>query len=358
MRIPLLGILSLLVVWTSPLSQAHAHNYTGMVSFGDSLSDVGNTVSLLSVFGEEFVRESTGYNSFFYYNQRFSNGPVWSERLNDQFGFSTMQRNNGSDVLTGSNFAWGGSTSGTGNSSLLLPNLLTQVDYYTSQLGTNEFLPDPASSLYTVWSGGNDVINLVGSGTPITPEQVAANISTAITNLYNAGGRTFLVPNLPPLGFKPDYVFDPPKKLAANEFVDSYNFLLGNTLDSLSANLAGISIVHLDIHTLFLDIIDHPENFGFTNVTGKAYTPFPGEDPPSPFGSVVPNPDEYMFWDNSHGTTAVNQMIADIAYQAIVPEPSVWALLLAGVFLLILTQRQAMRRSVRSPDARPWASGF
>jgi phospholipase/lecithinase/hemolysin len=51
-------------------------NYTGMVSFGDSLSDLGNTVATLSAFGEPFVRGQTGYNANFYFNGRFSNGPL------------------------------------------------------------------------------------------------------------------------------------------------------------------------------------------------------------------------------------------------------------------------------------------
>ncbi len=340
MKSHFLKLVCFAVIGISSLPTAWAQTYTGMVSFGDSLSDLGNTVATLSTFGEPFVREQTGYNANFYFNGRFSNGPLWSERLNDELGFGTMLRNNGTDLLTGSNFAWAGSTSGTGNTSILLPNLRTQVDFYTAQIPTNTFLPDPSTTLFTIWSGGNDVINLVDHGTLITPEQVAENISIAITNLYDAGGRTFLVPNLPPLGFKPDYVFDPVKQAAANAFVDSYNLLLENTLNTLSGNLADSTIISLDIAAFFLDAIDDPAAFGLTNVTETAYTPFSGPNPPPPYGLVVGNPEQYLFWDNSHATTSINFLIAQQAYAAVVPEPTACVLLVIGGIVALSFSRK------------------
>jgi len=301
-----------------------------MVSFGDSLSDLGNTVSTLSAFGEPFVRENTGYNASFFFNGRFSNGPLWSERLNGNLGFGTMLRNDGVSVLSGSNFAWAAARSGTGNSFGLIPNLQPQVSFYTAQLAANNpVLPDPASTLFTLWIGGNDVFAHVEENDPITPAQVAANVSTAITNLYNAGGRSFLVPNLPPIGLSPDYLNDPIKGPMATAFANSFNTQLDLSLDALSGSLAGINIVKLDINRIFLDVIANPAAFGFSNVTERSYTPFSGTNPPPPYGSVVPNPDEYLYWDSAHGTTAVNVLIAEAAYAA-VPEPSAIALLLGG----------------------------
>lgn len=362
----LLSLLFLLGMGAGTLSTARAQNYTGMVSFGDSLSDLGNTIAYMKQlsFTDEFIRQQTGYNGHFYDNQRFSDGRLWSERLNDALGFDPMQSNNGTVGQTGTNFSWAGSTSGTGNTSFILPNLLKQIGYYTGQVGAGH-LPDPATTLFTIWSGGNDVINLVGTdmykdevfknepvegAAPITPADVAANISSAITSLYDAGGRTFLVPNLPPLGFKPDYRVDDGKRDAANNFVNSYNPLLENALVSLSDNLDGIVLIRLDIHTLFLDIIEHPEDFDFTNVEDGAYTP---DETKEFFGSVVPNPDEYLFWDNSHGTTAVNQLIATQAYQAVVPEPSTGTLIMVGVFSLVLFRPRTLKSDhFGQPDRR------
>jgi phospholipase/lecithinase/hemolysin len=346
MKRTFLKLLCFAVIGISSHPTAWAQSYSGMVSFGDSLSDLGNTIATLSVFGEPFVRDQTGYNAYFYFNGRFSNGPLWSDRLNDQLNFGPMLRNNGVDLLTGSNFAWAGSTSGTGNTGVFLPNLRTQVDFYTTQIPTSPFLPDSATTLFTIWSGGNDVINLVDHGTLITPEEVAENISMAITDLYDAGGRTFLVPNLPPLGYKPDYVFDPVKQAAANAFVDSYNLLLENTLNTLSGNLAGSTIIELNIHEIFLEIIVNPAGYGLTNVTETAYTPFGGTNPPPPYGSVVGNPEQYLFWDSSHATTSINFLIAQEAYAAVVPEPAAGTLVLIGGIVALSLSRKRNQPSL------------
>lgn len=50
MKKSILGAFCLLFVWTAIHGRAQGHPFTGMVSFGDSLSDLGNTVTTLSVF--------------------------------------------------------------------------------------------------------------------------------------------------------------------------------------------------------------------------------------------------------------------------------------------------------------------
>jgi len=311
-----------------------------MISFGDSLSDVGNTISLLT---ETEARVLTGYNSNFFFPGRFSNGPVWVDRLYTNLGFGdigTMPRNDGVTVQNGTNFSWAGARSGAGNNFGLLPNLLTQVDFYSQQLTENNpALPNPSTTLFTLWIGGNDVFAHVEDNDPIIPAQVADNVATAITNLYNAGGRSFLVPNLPPVGESPDYRNDPIKGPQATTFTNGFNSELEIALDLLSGSLTGINIIKLDINQLFLDVIGDPSSFGLTNVTQAAYTPTPGDFPPFPYGSVVSNSAEYLYWDAAHGTATVNLLIAQIAYAAVVPEPSTGILLLLGASAALFFSR-------------------
>ncbi len=336
-----LGILSLCIAGGCFPLPALAQNFTGMVSFGDSLSDIGNTVGL---FTETEARVLTGYNPNFYFNNRYSNGPVWVDRLHANLGFGgigTISRNNGVTVLNGTNFAWAAARSGTGNNFLLIPNLQPQVGFYTDQLAANNpALPDPATTLFTLWIGGNDVFAHVEEDDPVTPAQVATNISTAITNLYNAGGRSFLVPNLPPIGQSPDYLNDPIKGPKASAFASGVNSQLDLSLDALSGILTGIQIIKLDINQIFLDVIANPAAYGLSNVTERAYTPLPGETPPFPYGSVVGNPGEYLYWDSAHGTATVNVLIAEAAYAAVIPEPSTWALLLGGAIAALSFARK------------------
>jgi len=341
MKKSIFGALCLFFVWTALPAQAHP--FTGMVSFGDSLSDVGNTVATLSIFGEQFVRENTGYNANFYFNNRFSTAQLWSERLHGQLGFGPMFRNDGVSVLDGSNFSWAAARSGAGNSFGIIPNLQPQVQSYTAQLATNNpSLPAPSTTLFTLWIGGNDVFAHVENNDPITPAQVAANVSTAISNLYSAGGRSFLIPNLPPVGLSPDYVNDPVKGPQATAFADAYNAQLDLSLNTLSGQLTGIDIIKLNINQLFLDVIASPASYGLVNVTDRAYTPFSGTNPPPPYGAVVGNPEEYLYWDSAHGTGTVNVLIAETAFAA-VPEPSTVALLLGSAVAVLCFARKRRR---------------
>ncbi len=340
MKNSFLRVFCLVFLWAASAFQAHA--YTGMVSFGDSLSDVGNTVNL---FTETEARVLTGYNPNFYFTNRYSNGPLWVDQLYANLGFGdigTIPRNNGVDVLNGTNFAWAAARSGTGNSFFVIPNLQPQVGFYTEQLAANNpALPDPASTLFTLWIGGNDVFaHVEDENDPITPSQVAANISTTITNLYNAGGRSFLIPNLPPIGLSPDYVNDPIKGPQATAFASAINFQVDQALNALPGMLTGIDIIKLDINQIFLDVIDNPGAYGLSNVTEKAYTPFGGDNPPYPYGSVVGNPGEYLYWDSAHGTTTVNALIAEAAYAAVVPEPSTCTLLFGSAIAALLLARK------------------
>src|SRR5215469_4081603 len=148
-----------------------AQNLSAVVAFGDSLSDLGNTYNDLGDVLSSFI---IGYNSYYYDQGRWSDGPVWVEDLAQLFGFEALQRNDGTN-LYGTDFAWGGSTSGDGYTSFTyfpgfyLPNLQTQIANYIKLLSTpHARMPDIAQTLFTVWSGGNDVIYLVQkySGVP------------------------------------------------------------------------------------------------------------------------------------------------------------------------------------------------
>jgi phospholipase/lecithinase/hemolysin len=312
---------------------------TGLVAFGDSLSDVGNMYDLVVGLGGQAAAIAVGINPNFYDVGRWSNGPLWVEDVNNRLGFTNLTQNNGTDA-SGLDFAWGGATSGSGYSYTVLNNLLTQVGNYSSLLGTNPAqLPNPATTLYTVWAGGNDVTDYVGGNTSVTPNSVAANLATAITSLYNDGGRYFLVPNLPPLGNKPDYL-NTGNETIANDFVTLYNTDLANTLSGLEVSLPDVTIVSYDVHGLFEDVLANPGSYGISNVTAPAFVNDP--DGSAPFGSVVSNPNNYLFWDNTHPTTTIQMDMGEQVYDAVIaaiPEPAmgVW---LGGVGVVLMLARR------------------
>lgn len=322
---------------------SHAAQLTALYAFGDSLSDLGNTYNALGGHGaDSAIYSLVGYTASpdRYDDGRWSNGPVWVEHLNDQLGLPALQRNKGDQALTlGTNFAYGGSTTGSGSTDGILHNLQTQIGDYVSLAGSGS-----ASALYSVWSGGNDVIYYVMDGQPNTPAGIdqltttmAANITTALTTLYNAGARQFLVPNLPPLGDKPSFV-NTPNKMFANDIVSSYNPKLEQALVDFRAAHTEAKLASWDDFSQFDAMLTDPAFYGFTNETDAAFSSS-GAYP----GTVVADPNKHVFWDSTHPTAAGHALLGDFAYEALnvllVPEPSTLTLLILSLATLSIRPR-------------------
>ena len=155
---------------------------TGIVSFGDSLSDVGN--DYLASGGTQPAPSAD------YYQGRFTNGGNWLDYLAHDLGVAGPV----ASLAGGSDYAFGGASTGSGTTTYApgqaVPNVGTQIAMYLSA-------HTPTSGeLFTIWAGANNL--LIGNQTnPMVPAQDIAN---EITTLANAGAKQFLVPNLPLLG--------------------------------------------------------------------------------------------------------------------------------------------------------------
>ncbi|MFB2897118.1 SGNH/GDSL hydrolase family protein [Aerosakkonemataceae cyanobacterium BLCC-F50] len=269
--------------------------FSQMFVFGDSLSDVGNTFALT----QGAVPPSPPY-----FNGRFSNGPIWVEYLAPTLGLTVNSANN---------FALGGATTGTENTSGIpgvppLPGLQQEIDGFVI---TNR-QADP-NALYVIYGGANDYL---GAGvTDIT--SVVNNIATAVTKLAAVGARNFMVPNLPNLAANPGTASRGP--IAQQFFTQlsaAHNSTLAASLATLEQN-RNINIIPVDVFTLINNAIANPTAFGFTNVTGNV-VPGAGADP-SLRGFPIPegiNPNEYLFWDLIHPTTRTHSFVADTALKA------------------------------------------
>lgn len=171
----------------------------------------------------------------------------------------------------------------------------------------------PGDALYVVAIGGNDVRDALtvagarGDPTPILNEAIAS-IAHHMTMLYLAGARTFLVWNAPDLGLTPAIrgidALRPGTAAGATLLSQNFNFFLGQALDQL-AQLPGMSIRRLDAFGKLNEIVNQPAIFGLTNVKNACITLS------SPFACT--HPDQYLFWDGIHPTTAGHAIIADEA---------------------------------------------
>lgn len=305
-----------------------------LVVFGDSLSDTGNFQSLTAGL---FPSALFGYEP-----GRFSNGSVAVEYLSDWLN------------LPLNNYAVGGARTGTpvsGGSDnyvedtdrgALLAGLLqkspgwlngtgvtAQVDRYVAGGGGG------ANKLYFVWGGPNDYFLPSDLASPAmagaTTANAITNLHSALLDLYAAGARDFLVPNMADLGLTPAFLEE---GTAAASFASAvsaaHNDALASLLSQLNTDLTGARFRTVDVAGLLNAAVLDPDQYGFTNV----------DTPCQSVAGCAANPTGYLFWDEVHITTAGHQAMASaFLAAALVPEADGWAMLIAGLGVLGVARR-------------------
>jgi len=278
--------------------------FNNLVVFGDSLSDNGNYYALTG---------GASPPSPPYFQGRWSNGPVWVEHLAGSLGVPLIDR-----AVAGA----------------------TTRDVYDDQIvpfTTPGSIPPDA--LYVVWAGVNDFLSLPPN--PFAAVDAAiANLDRSVRRLASAGATEILVPNLVDLGRTPGAIElgNPFLIGLARTIADEFNGELAHSASRWRGEL-GVNVIELDVFGLLEQAIANPSAFGLTNVTQRALRAN---------GTVVPNPADYLFWDEIHPTAAVHALYADRAY-ASVPEPTT---LLTFTTLMLLSSACAIpfpRRRVQPP---------
>lgn len=267
--------------------------YSSIVAFGDSLSDNGNA-------------DGYGYNVW-------SDGQVWLTYLADANHLN----------CTLMDYAFGGAT--TGDDPV---NLNWQVDTYIDSLAGS---PVASGTLFTLWAGGNDFLNMEVGDDPVSVIQSAVlNMGIAVTKLIGAGATDILVLNLPDLGSTPLFNSDPVASAQARSITMAYNSYLAQALGG-AAGIEGVHIYTLDVFGLLDNIVANPAAYGFDNVTGMKIA--------SPDSTDV-----FLFYDLIHPTTAAHRLLADAAMAAVAPVPEPATVLLIGTGLLGLAMVRRRNR--------------
>ena len=267
-------------------SSASAAPFSNVFVYGDSLSDLGN---IYNVSGHTIPMSPP------YYMGRFSNGPLAVEYL----------ANSLHSPLT--SFAWGGATTGIGDSgdggtqTMLgmhgLPGMLLQVQGSLSSVA-----PFAPTSLFVVWGGPDDFITNGSVAVGV------ADILTIVGALQSVGATHILVPGMPDMGLTPAYYGD----ASATAFSFAFD-------QALQANLPH-GVTYFDTFGFMHYVVSNPGLFGFTDVTNPCLV---GVTPCS-------NPNQYLFWDDLHPTTAADAILA-AQFANAVPEPSTLLMLGTGV---------------------------
>jgi phospholipase/lecithinase/hemolysin len=321
---------------------ARAATYSAEYVFGDSLSDNGNLASLATPF--PFPPS---------YHDSFTNGPVAVAGLASDLGLSLEP----SLWVTGStgrgtNYAVAGATAAfdaVGGPPLI--NLPEQVGAYGLYAASHMGAVDPATSLYVVMIGGDDVRNaaLHGTGQGAITTGVNAELA-AISTLAAENARHFLVVNVPNVGLIPEFSQDNASLAAtATTLSQLYDRDLATGLAAIGSSLpTGTSLTQFDLYGYNAGLLANASALGFKNTTDRCYTDTPYSASATPqCGPDGANIGTFAYWDSIHPTARVHALWAQGMDAALgssaVPEPSTWAMLLAGFAALGLAGRRARR---------------
>ncbi|CAA7033994.1 unnamed protein product [Microthlaspi erraticum] len=311
-----------------------------LIIMGDSVVDAGNNnrrTTLVKANFPPYGRDFFAHNA----TGRFSNGKLATDFTAENLGFTSYpvpylsQEANGTNLLTGANFASGASGFHDGTS--LLYNAITlnqQLKNYKEYQNkvTNIVGRDRANEIFA------GAIHLLSTGTsdflqsyyinPIlnrifTPDRYSDRLmkfySTFIQNLYGVGARRIGVTTLPPLGCLPAAITlfagagDNNCVERLNRDAVSFNTKLNNTSMNLTNNLPGLKLIVLDIYNPLLNMVMNPAENGFFEArraccgTGTMETSFLCN---SRSVGTCSNATSYVFWDGFHPSEAANRVLA------------------------------------------------
>lgn len=337
MRHPFITLCSAATLWILSASHGLAGPYNTIYSFGDSLTDEGNTLAL----GQSGrIPGLLAQPLPPYYEGRSSNGPVWIEYLAQALQLQAPL----ASLLGGTNFSYAGGETGTtplhAGSPLDLLGTSGQLAQFKSAVPT----PSPMA-LYTVWIGANDLYEnfyALGAGTAVDTvtnvDAAAQNAATFVHGIVDAGARNILLVTVPDLGLSPIITQNYPAYVdEASTLSRAYNTELVSLINDIAAQYS-VSLNILDTYSLLDQAALDPGRFGLQNVSDPCWTGnFVGQN-----GTICDSPATNLFWDHYHPTTAAHQQIALQALASLtdVPEPKSFAILATAVLVGIRVSRQ------------------
>jgi phospholipase/lecithinase/hemolysin len=359
------------LVLAAAASTSHAA-FTGLVVFGDSLSDTGNIHNATNI----LLTTRRPANPW-YTTGRWSNGRdntalaelnlmqagytgVWHERMAQRLNIpaaSTARRNTTTPMTLASiNYAHGGATTGDGTDGFgITRNLGYQVSEFLTDVGTGQI---PTDKLYVMWAGSNDLRDAARA--PNTSSQhTALTALTAVENMENQiellsqhvpdGQRITVVwPNVPPLGDTPEMrAMDPYIRDAITYGAEVFREAQLTAIGRLSGSAPNVEVKRIDIFGMFQQLIAGELAWRPGNVTTNIVTVANGDYSSRTMtvtrNAAVPNgadPDTYVFWDQIHPTSRTHQELGD--YVALfVPAPGPVGLLLTGLGMIASRRRRA-----------------
>lgn len=299
--------------------------FSAFLVFGDSLSDPGN---LYAATGNAIPPAP-------YDSGRFSNGPVWAERVAEEFAAASLP------VV---NFAYGGARATVDG--LDTPDFAEQLALANLAGALDSLGPRPLAAL---WFGANDILDALNAGMDAgaAARTAADSIATFAPVLGAAGVRDLALFTLGDLALTPSYaLFQPAQAQAASDAAAALNDALRAKRPALEA--AGFDVTYVELTGLFEDLIADPSAFGLTNATLPCLYPSPAAAAAfgEPFYCGSDEAENRAWFDSVHPSAAIHARIATEFESALapVPLPAAGWMALAGAAALVAAGRKRPAR--------------
>jgi phospholipase/lecithinase/hemolysin len=276
----------------------------GFLLLGADVVPARATFTMMQVFGDG-ISSTTSNTAIgpYYYGQRYSNGRIWAEVLAQRQGLMLFSTNN---------WSYFGNTS---------TSLVTSVSNYTAPLGVSM-----SNILFVIWVNNADLFYPASNnGIDMNAWTNAMNLSLtnhfkAITNLYQKGARTLIMPNAVDLSTIPQFNTSPNTNFVHQRCLD-YNVAFAATLNRARTNslYSGLTIYAPDFFTLLTNIIAYPASYSVTNAlyAGHSidviYNPLLGDKTTNGPGT------NYIFWDRTDPSAKVHMWMGNLAQQLLSP---------------------------------------
>ncbi|CEP19118.1 hypothetical protein [Parasitella parasitica] len=233
--------------------------------------------------------------------QRWSNGPLWSEYLALGWNVSLYS------------FAYSGSVCDNGMYNSIaredrVPSLKDQLEaYYNLDLDLK-----PQETVFAFWFGIHDVSEMAKRRGRKEPDY--REIADCIGQQLRASRKVFLVDkylvfNVPPLGHMPYYKDN---EISANksQAAADVNNALEKDVGNLNKHHHALEMDYVDVQSLVRDMAVDPAVFGFGN-SNDSFLDTCYED-----AQCELKEDDYIWWDETHFTTAFHKTIAKSIIEA------------------------------------------
>ncbi|HSX70060.1 MAG TPA: autotransporter domain-containing protein [Pseudomonas sp.] len=299
--------------------------YSGMVVFGDSLSDAGQRPEAAAPSNP--VRHTNRVGPTYRVSESY--GSTSPMLINDGLGLAPQVASTNlvralSGQPDGNNWAVGGyrteqiynsitgvydPVTGIGGSQVRAglnysDPLIRQRDGYLVDLRSRGLSVDP-NTLFYLNGGGNDFLQ--GLITDDASARAAAGrLVDGVRALQAAGGRYFMVPLLvdvasPVTGGLPN--------VAQQAQAASFNAELAAQLGAVPAE-----VIPLNVPLLYREVLADPAAFGFDptqNLLGTCFSGCAVINPVYGIGGATPDPDRLIYADVVHPSTAMQRILAD-----------------------------------------------